>query len=230
VSRSLHAQRHEEKTVVTRAQPGKITLSLRAKPSLHFILSHYLPPEALDYCVHLIESSGVGFKISRERRTKWGDYRFGKTVHPRITVNANLPKEAFLLTFLHEYAHHMVHVSHGNKALPHGYEWKRAFQEVAKPMLTSPPFSAAILPILQRHMNNPSASATADPALFAYFSGIMHPPGEAIEMLSIGDLFSFRGITYKRGVVVRTRIKALNISNNRWYLFRTGVRVERVIL
>ena len=59
---------------------------------------------------------------------------------PRITVNANLSKEAFLLTLLHEFAHHMVQVEHVRIALPHGQEWKSAFAEITIPLFETDAF------------------------------------------------------------------------------------------
>jgi len=202
-------------------------LSLHGKPTLRYILSHYVPDSALDYCVQLLESKPVGFKVSRARQTKWGDYRFGPAVMPRITVNANLSKEAFLLTLLHEFAHHMVQVEHGRKALPHGQEWKSAFAEITIPLFETDAFGDDLLVILRRHMKNPRATATADPKLYAYFQYGSHPPGEAIKDLKPGDTFVYRGVRYSKGHVVRTRIKCLNTENNRWYLFHPTVRVEQ---
>ena len=70
------------------------------------VLSNYIPHETVDECTSWIIQKNIHLKITRGRASKFGDYKpleRGKGHH--ISVNHDLNKYAFLITFVHEVAH-----------------------------------------------------------------------------------------------------------------------------
>jgi SprT protein len=67
------------------------------------VLEKYLPPDAAPLIGRWIDYFKCEFKISRNRGTKFGDYRapFDGKGH-RISVNFDLNPYAFLVTTVHE--------------------------------------------------------------------------------------------------------------------------------
>jgi hypothetical protein len=94
-----------------------------------------------------LERYKVHFHITRERRSKLGDYRWPQPRHPfhEMSVNGDLPKLMFLWVFLHEAAHLETHLKYCS-VQPHGHEWqyeyvrliadhKDCFPDEVRPML-----------------------------------------------------------------------------------------------
>jgi SprT protein len=130
------------------------------------ILSKYIPPKAIEPVITLIVKHNVRLVITRHRKTKLGDFRpgiNGKT--SKITINHNLNKYAFLLTFLHELAHQLVWEKYRRKAAPHGEEWKNTFQDLRQPFLSLDYFPQEILDHLQKEDNKIFAASSANTAL-----------------------------------------------------------------
>jgi SprT protein len=108
-------------------------------------LSGYLPQKAVDPVYHLIVKHKIHLLISRERKTKHGDFRPGiNGKNHRISVNYNLNPYAFLITFLHETAHQINWIKYGNRVMPHGIEWKNTFTDLLKPFIEDEIFPAEI--------------------------------------------------------------------------------------
>ena len=100
-------------------------------------LASYVPASTAAYCAQLWELHQFELRIVRPRRTRLGDFTKKPHERPRITLNANLNPYSFLITYLHEVAHHVVYsVRYKKKVAPHGPEWKRAFRELLLPVLS----------------------------------------------------------------------------------------------
>ena len=69
----------------------------------------YIPEEAIPLVQDLIEQHNFTLKIVHQRQTKHGDFRKLPNDKFQITINNNLNKEQFLLTLIHEIAHHIVY-------------------------------------------------------------------------------------------------------------------------
>ena len=83
---------------------------------------------------YLIEQNNLSLKIVNQRETKHGDFRKMPDGTFQITVNNNLNQYQFLLTLVHEIAHHITHQKFG-RVQPHGKEWKKVFQHLMLPFL-----------------------------------------------------------------------------------------------
>jgi len=89
------------------------------------ILGHHLPAQAVDWVYDYLDRYRVHFHITRERRSKLGDYRWPRRGHDfhEISVNGDLNPYLFLWVFLHEAAHLETHLEYEHVP-PHGHEWQ----------------------------------------------------------------------------------------------------------
>ncbi|QCK13300.1 SprT-like domain-containing protein [Mangrovivirga cuniculi] len=188
----------------------------------------YLPEPAVEYCFELWLTYSFRFKITKDRQSKLGDYRYdpGTKIHS-VSVNHNLNKYQFLITYIHEVAHLAVHKKHGNSVSPHGQTWKKQFRELFLPVLNDTVFPDDIVRLLARHMKNPKASTHADAnlsmALAAYDDN-----NEGITFLDavpLGMNFIFRSKKYRKLETRRTRVVCLEVSSGKKYLINKVARV-----
>ena len=103
---------------------------------LHVILQNHLPAAALPYCVNLWQNAPFDLRLRKERVSKVGDFTYRPGKSPRITINQGSHPFLFLITYIHEVAHLMVHLEHGWKVKSHGQVWKQKFQQLMEPLLT----------------------------------------------------------------------------------------------
>ena len=145
----------------------------------------------------------------------------------QITVNNNLNEQQFLLTLIHEIAHHVTHQKFG-RVQPHGKEWKTVFQHLMLPFLRPEIYPMEILPFLAKYLKNPKASTDSDINLSLVLRGGVAETGkDFIFDIPFGSFFEFKNTIYKRGKKRRTRFECLNMSNNRVYLFNQNVEIKK---
>ena len=194
-------------------------------------LSDFLPkgsyplvePYILHYKVHLT--------VKRARASVLGDYR---NAHPgkahRITVNGNLNPYAFLVTLLHELAHLVTFVRFGHRVASHGKEWQDQFAELIRLFLQASLFPEDISRQLQLSMQRRAASSCADDALMRVLRKY-DPVRQGfclVEELLPGELFLIKGgRIFTCQEKVRKRIKALEMSTGKVYLFSPVYEVKR---
>jgi len=82
-----------------------------------------------------LQSAPFDLRLRKERVSKVGDFtsRPGKA---RASHQPGQPPFLFLITYIHEVAHLMVHLEHGWKVKSHGHSWKEKFQQLMDPLLT----------------------------------------------------------------------------------------------
>ena len=174
----------------------------------------------------LINEHNFTLKIVNKRGTKHGDFRSMPDGKFQITVNNNLNKHQFLLTLVHEIAHHITHQKFG-RVQPHGKEWKAIFQHLMLPFLNPDIYPKEILPYLAQYLKNAKASTDADVNLSLALKGNIAEKGKNfIFAISYGSLFIFKDTIYKRGNKRRTRYECLNMANKKVYLFNQNVEVK----
>lgn len=178
----------------------------------------FFPEHARAYCSQLLRQYDFTFKIKRERQTKLGDYRRARNGRKAmVTVNENLTPESFLITYIHEVAHHAAYEKYGSNIRPHGVEWKQTFKELLQPVLNPEVFSPAILPVLQKHMRNPKASSASDPKLWQ----LLNPQevrGITLNSIENGTSFEFKDRIFRKIVKRRTRVLCEEQATNRRFL------------
>lgn len=185
----------------------------------------FVPLKAIPFVEFLINEHNFTLKIVHQRETKHGDFRSLPNGKFQITVNNNLNKHQFLLTLIHEIAHHVTHQKFG-KSKPHGKEWKAVFQHLMLPFLNPEMYPMEILPYLANYLKNPKASTDSDVKLSLALKGNIAAAGKHfIFAIPQGGLFIFKDIIYQRGAKRRTRYECLNLANKKAYLFHQNVEV-----
>ncbi|WP_299051428.1 SprT-like domain-containing protein [uncultured Polaribacter sp.] len=189
---------------------------------------NFIPAEAIPFVQFLIDEHSFVLKIVNQRQTKHGDFRQLQHGKFQITVNNNLNKHQFLLTLIHEIAHHVTHQKFG-RVQPHGQEWKTVFQHLMLPFLKPEIYPLEILPHLANYLKNPKASTDTDVNLSLALRGNSAEDGKHfIFDIPQGDFFEFKNTIYKRGHKRRTRFECLNMTTKKVYLFNQNVEVVKI--
>lgn len=188
---------------------------------------NFVPVKAIPFVQFLIDEHSFDLIIVNQRQTKHGDFRKLPDGRFQITVNNNLNKYQFLLTLVHEIAHHVTHQKFG-RAQPHGKEWKMVFQHLMLPFLRPEIYPTKILPFLATYLKNPKASTDSDVNLSLVLKGNEAEKGKNfIFEINSGSFFEFKNIIYRRGNKRRTRFECLNMNNQKVYLFNQNVEVKQ---
>lgn len=191
-------------------------------------LQRFVPEETARRIAGLIIDHNVQLTITPPRKTKLGDYRppLSKPFH-RISVNGDLNIYAFLLVFLHEFAHLLVWEDHREKVKSHGDEWKKHFRALYGEYRNA--FTEDLQSLLDRHFNKLSATLSRPELIRELIHLDSDEPLTLVSDLSGGDVFDFNGkrfeIIHKR----RTRFLCKGLSDGRKYLVPGAAVVNRVI-
>lgn len=193
-------------------------------------LSDHLPPAATEYCLGLARQFPFQVKLVAPRVSKLGDYRFhsGHQSHI-ITINKNLNPYEFLMVYLHEVAHCITTLNHGIKVRPHGNEWKENLRLLMEPVVSSQWLPAEVTEALRRYLLAPKAASCSDMQLSAALRRYDAPSSSvALDELSEGTEFAFRGQHYCKLQGRRTRVKCRNINTGKLYVISKLARVHRL--
>jgi len=187
------------------------------------ILAQYLPEAAVDNLLHRIIEKKVHLKITRNRKTKLGDYRPPvRFTHHRISVNYDLNPYAFLITLVHELAHLVVYEQFENQVSPHGKEWKKAYREIMQDFLKTEVFPPELLKAVEASLYNAKASTFTDLELSRLLKTYDKPNGQIVlESLPAETVFVTQsGKKFIKGEKLRKRYKCISLQNRRLYLFQ----------
>lgn len=190
------------------------------------IFLKYLPEKSVDYCLDLWQKHHIQFTIAAPRKSIYGNYYSRKGIH-YISVNGNLPPEAFLVTYLHEVAHLEVHLLF-RRVSPHGREWQNAFRELLLPMLKQGIFNDEVAQALWLHIENPRASSCSDPVLHGVLmKNAAEDAGKvSLHELSPGQTFIFENKIYALKEKRRTRFACISLADGRLFLISGVVKVQ----
>lgn len=193
-------------------------------------LNTQLPEPAVPVIAEWIRHTHCVFRISKRRKTKFGDYRapFRDQGH-RISVNTDLNPYAFLVTTVHEFAHLLTWQEYKNSVKPHGSQWKANFRKLMTPFLIPTIFPPELIEALQVHLSNPAASSCSDPNLFRILRHYDLPRDDSfvpIETLPHGAHFRLEnGRQFVKQAKRRTRFTCIEIPSQRTYLFSSAANV-----
>lgn len=193
-------------------------------------IKNRIPETALPYCLQLWAAHPFQFKLSKKRKTKAGDYYAGHN-RPRITVNADLPPLQFLTTYIHEVAHHLVWLQ--NKyAQPHGEQWQLCYRQLMEPLLREDVYPEPLLSRMKEHLSKPKASCYTDGALMHLFRQVETPHANPIYVsdIPVGSIFKLNNRWFKKGEVVRTRVRCVEMKSKKKYFVACRAPVEEVQL
>ncbi len=186
------------------------------------VLSKYLPAEAAPVIAKWIDYFKCEFKISRNRNTKFGDFRPAQNGHHhRISVNYDLNPYAFLVTSVHEFAHLLTWDQHKGRVKPHGQEWKNNFKRMMEPFFEKEVFPPDLHKVVLQYLENPAASSCNDMNLFRALKKYDKASGAAtVESLPLNTLFMLKdGRTFRKENLRRKRYTCLEVNTGRIYLF-----------
>lgn len=214
--------------------PQKIFLYITMQHKQIETLARFIPVAAAEHVASLISSKHIQLKISNGRLSKLGDFRPAhKGSSHRISVNGTLNVYAFLLVFLHEYAHLQIWEMFANKVSPHGKEWKEQFGVLIREYVDLGFFHPALDEALVEFSCNTKASGLGDAQLtralglfdkdIADFGQIFleELPGQSLFMAS-------NGRSFRKEERLRKRYRCLCLENNRRYLFHPMAKVVRI--
>lgn len=193
-------------------------------------LSGAIPTPAVAYCQELHARFDFNFIITRPRKTRLGDFTCRPGMKPIVTVNQNLNPYAFLITYLHEVAHCAVYRTYRKKVAPHGPEWKKCYQEILSPVLTTDIFPEDILSALRLYARNPKATTSGDlrlaEALKRYDPGAADDNKKPLKYLKEGAKFVFNGRGFIKGEIRRTRVLCVETVSKKKYTIAAHALVE----
>ena len=205
------------------------------RPLTTDVFRSLIPDQSVEYILHWFCEHKVRLRIAMNRLSKSGDYR--PSLHnlpPRISVNKNLNPFDFLITLVHEMAHHevwRVHVIPKQQLLlqmrrhyhpkPHGPEWQHLFRELMLPLMNTSVFPPDVLYMVEHYFRSLSVSRKFGQDLTRVLKKYDKPNGkEFVENLPFDALFRLPdGRSFRRKEKLRKRFKCICMNNNRIYLF-----------
>ena len=202
------------------------------KLQLMNVLKKYLPPVAVEYCSELIMNYKLHLHIEVERKGRLGDYSPHLGNGNRISINHNLNPFDFLVTFVHELAHHTTFKKYGPHHEAHGKEWKDEFKNCMRPFVLMKMFPDDILPPLIKHMKNPKYTHSGDVALMKAL--MMHDKNKnylILDELPDGTFFKMNlrsKIVMKKGEKRRTYYMCEAVETKKKYLVHAIAKVIAV--
>jgi SprT protein len=217
--------------------PEKISDDPRIK--MRKVLEPHLPEKSIGLIIDWLLAHKVHLRISNSRTSKLGDYRPPRPgIIPKISVNHNLNKFSFLITLVHEMAHHMVmdafvdqrrliYFKRRKRPRPHGPEWQTCYRVLMDPFMVPAILPGEIIEVMKQYLENPKASTTADQNLFRVLKIHDIPDGsESIDKIPFDAVFHLRnGRSFRKKERMRKRYRCICTDTGRIYLFNPMAQV-----
>ena len=187
----------------------------------------FLPQQACSQVKQLLLANSIRVKLTKERRTKHGDFRLRPGDTALITVNKTPNPYRFLITLLHELAHYQVTKDFSYRIKPHGIEWKKTYQALALPFLNPKIFPDPLCRLLAGHLRNPKASTDSDFALVMALKKF-DPPSLTTPLFELADGQQFKlenGRVFVKIKKRRTRFECKELLSGKLYLFSPHAEV-----
>ncbi|MBQ9472990.1 MAG: hypothetical protein IJU81_01110 [Bacteroidales bacterium] len=183
------------------------------------ILARYMPQAAVDGVYDILDSNRVFLHITRERKSKLGDYQWPRSGHNyhEISVNGDLNKYFFLYVLLHEVAHMdaflaqdkthqrfrsaraMEACSHcrsqktTNEIKPHGHTWQQCYRQRLMQFVEAGAFPAEVATLVNAYCAriplNRSIGTRIEAQLRSYNKGYDTKPHITLNELPAGTCF-----------------------------------------
>jgi hypothetical protein len=188
---------------------------------IHQRISRFVPENAVDLAFSLWKEKPFRFVIAKARNSKLGDFRKKPGEDwAMITVNENLNPYSFLITYVHEVAHHWVFEKYKGRVNAHGKEWKNAFKELMLPFQSSEIFPENILQALKAYMINPKAASLSDIRLAKALKVYDPKNPDEISLLELahGQKFMLEKRLFEKQETRRTRVRCKEVKSGKFYL------------
>jgi hypothetical protein len=202
------------------------------KKAICDVLTRFVPAQAVSYCAELIIFHQLHLHIENERKSKYGDYNAHSGKGSRISINFNLSKFDFLITFIHELSHHTAYVKYGHNHEPHGNEWKKEFQKNMLPFFEHETlFPYDLKSQLARHMQNPKYTHSADVKLLQVLKKYDAKKANTTVLADLPNGTSFKMKGYSDTLIkiekLRTYILCQTLNGNK---YRVHAMVEVTVI
>lgn len=188
-------------------------------------LGQFLPQNATSYLHRWLTDHSCHIKITKNRRSKLGDYRLMPDKSHQITINESLEPLLFFFVLTHEIAHLLAFHEKRNIP-PHGKKWKRVFQKLLLESIEIYPQDLRIL--ILNFAKNPKANFMSSPELVKYFDKKYSKNQTYIENLYIGEQFIYQSHTYQMEEKKKKQYLCRSLHNGRRYLFKSCAKVEKL--
>ena len=181
--------------------------------SIEEVLSKYIPDQAVSICTNWIVKLNIHLRITKDRASKYGDYRPARDKNGHIiTINHNLNRYSFLITFIHEVAHLVCEIKYSRFAAPHGKEWKREYSQLLRFFLSRKIFPSDIEVALEAYSKDPAASSCSDENLLRVLKAYNENEKHSIiflEQLPYGSVFRLNSSKkqFVKGPLMRKRFQ-----------------------
>ena len=199
------------------------------KMQLMHVLKKYLPGHTVEYCSELIMLHKLHLHIEVERKGRLGDYSPHLGKGNRISINHNLNPYDFIITFIHELAHHTTFKKYGSKHEAHGAEWKDEFKNCMRPVVMLKMFPTDIETPLIKHMKNPKYTHSGDvqlmKALMKYDKNRDYVILEEIPENALFKMSERSRIIMKKGEKRRTYFTCIATESKKKYLVHAIAKV-----
>lgn len=192
-------------------------------------LQLHTSPEKAEEILTYLENYRCSLKITRPRKSKRGDFRYGKG-KLSISVNQDRNTYRFLFTLIHEMAHLKSYLDYGARVEPHGKEWKINFQQMFSWFKMQEEFSKdeEVFKAVLIELKAPKACSGVNHNLERAFLKYDAYDSKLLADIPIGSEFIFREVRYQKLEDRRTRVMCLNITNKRKYIINKGAEVKTV--
>ena len=212
---------------------GKLNeLQLKHKQQLMTVLQKYLPHTAVEYCSELIILYKLHLHIEIERKDRLGDYTPHIGKGSRISINHNLNPFDFLITFIHELAHHITHKKYGPHHQSHGIEWKEEFKNCMRPLVIMKIFPIDIEQPLIKHMKAPKYTHSGDvylmKALMKYNKGKHQTILDELPIESLFKMTNRTKMTLRKIEKLRTYIICEDVLTGKKYKVHAIAKVLQI--
>ena len=197
------------------------------------ILSRYLPQAAVDGIYAILDSNRVFLHITRERKSKLGDYRWPRRGHNfhEISVNGDLNRYFFLYVLLHEVAHMDAFLSQGVTHEPHGHFWQQCYRKrlVEFAACFTPDVAVLINAYCSRIPLSRTIGSRVEAQLRTYDKGYAATQHVTLDQLPAGTFFRViakPAIRFRSVERQRTRWRCLDVASGRVYTVSGRAEVE----
>ncbi len=197
-------------------------------------LAAYLPDNTFDAVVQYIHHYKIHITVTKVRKSVLGDYRHaGGWGNHKISINSNLNKYEFLITFLHELAHLFTYEQFKNRVEPHGKEWKKNYSSILIEFVEKKIFPADIEKALQKSILNPAATANGESELIKVlrrYSTEQKPGFVLLESLPNNAIFiTEKGKEFRKIGKRRKRFECIELSSGKHYSFSELSEVKPIV-
>jgi SprT protein len=182
------------------------------------VLRKYMPEAAVPLMATWILEHHILVRITPKRKTILGTYMAPQTAQDNhtITINGDLNRYAFLITFVHEVAHLKVWLKHRNKVNPHGKEWQQIYARLLGMVINV--FPNDIILALRQYMANPTAATCRDEHLYKVLKKYDKPNQEQLLLEELPDNALFKvedGRVFQKGEKLRKFFRCTELGSNR---------------